>query len=131
MQFSNKVREARKSLGITQRELADRLGVSLRTVASYEAGKSLPRTREATAKLSEVLGVSVNYLLTDDESFIVSSTEEFGYRGKIGAEKLIGEITGLFAGGEMAEEDMDALMFAIHDAYIQAKKNNKKYGSRK
>lgn len=131
MQFGDKVKSARKELGITQKELADKLGVSLRTVASYETGNSLPRTREATRKLAEVLGVSVNYLLTEDESFIVDSTEQFGYRGKVGAEKLLGEITGLFAGGDMAEEDMDALMFAIQDAYVQAKKNNKKYAPKK
>lgn len=131
MQFGDKVKSARKELGITQKELADKLGVSLRTVASYETGNSLPRTREATRKLAEVLGVSVNYLLTEDESFIVDSTEQFGYRGKVGAEKLLGEITGLFAGGDMAEEDMDALMFAIQDAYVQAKNNNKKYAPKK
>lgn len=131
MQFGDKVKEARRALGITQKELADRLEVSLRTVASYESGKTLPRTREATRKLAEILGVNMNYLLTEDENFVVNATEDFGYRGKIGAEKLIGEITGLFAGGDMAEEDMDALMFAIQDAYVQAKKNNKKYSPKK
>ena len=128
MNFKDKVKSARKELKMTQSDLADKLGVSLRTIASYESGKSLPRTRESTRRLAEILGVSVNYLLTDDESFIINSTEQFGYRGKVGAEKLLGEITGLFAGGDMAEEDMDALMFAIQDAYILAKKNNKKYG---
>ena len=56
---------------------------------------------------------------------------EYGYRGRKGAEKLITEVTGLFAGGEMAEEDMDELMLAIQEAYIDAKKRNKKYTPKK
>ena len=37
------------------------------------------------------------------------------------------EVTGLFAGGEMAEEDMDTMMKAISDAYWIAKEKNRKY----
>jgi hypothetical protein len=47
------------------------------------------------------------------------------------AEKLVQELTGLFAGGELAEEDMDALAFAVQAAYVEAKKNNKKYTPKK
>lgn len=41
------------------------------------------------------------------------------------------EIRGAFSGGEMAEEDMDELMLAIQEAYIDAKKRNKKYTPKK
>ena len=54
-----------------------------------------------------------------------------GYRGKKGAERLLKEIRGAFSGGEMAEEDMDELMLAIQEAYIDAKKRNKKYTPKK
>jgi len=37
----------------------------------------------------------------------------------------------LFAGGELAEDDMDEMMLAIQEAYIIAKKNNKKYTPKK
>jgi len=33
----------------------------------------------------------------------------------------------LFAGGEMAEEDMDAFMFVVQQAYLDAKMKNRKY----
>ena len=39
----------------------------------------------------------------------------------------MGELTGLFSGGELAEEDMDELMLAIQKAYEIAKENNRKY----
>ena len=37
------------------------------------------------------------------------------------------EVTGLFAGGDLAEEDMDVMMKAISDAYWIAKEKNKKF----
>ena len=40
-------------------------------------------------------------------------------------------MTGLFAGGEMAEEDMDALMLAVQQAYVDAKRKNRKYTPKK
>ena len=39
--------------------------------------------------------------------------------------------TGLFAGGEMADEDMREMVDAIQEAYLIAKKNNKKYTPKK
>ncbi len=73
----------------------------------------------------------LNYLLSDDDAFVLDASEQFGYRGKKGAEKLVQELTGLFAGGELAEEDMDALAFAVQEAYVEAKKKNKKYTPKK
>ena len=105
--------------------------ITNRVITSYETGKSFPRTRDAYKRIADALGVNVNYLLSDDEAFILGAKEQFGYRGKKGAEKLLAEVTGLFAGGEMAEEDMDELMLGIQEAYIEAKKRNKKYTPKK
>jgi len=40
--FGEKIRSARKSLGLTQRQLADRLGVSNTSVSNWEKGLSRP-----------------------------------------------------------------------------------------
>ncbi|MFQ9127688.1 MAG: hypothetical protein ACLR4Z_13875 [Butyricicoccaceae bacterium] len=81
--------------------------------------------------LAEILGTSADYLHNENDDFVSMAEKEFGYRGRIGAEKLVGELTGLFAGGEMAEEDMDELMLAIQEAYVDAKRRNKKYAPKK
>ena len=47
------------------------------------------------------------------------------------AQELLAEVTGLFAGGEMADEDMREMVDAIQEAYLIAKKNNKKYTPKK
>lgn len=131
MTFGEKIKAERKKLGLTQIELGKMIGVTNRVITSYENDKSFPRTREAYKKIADAFGVNVNYLLSDDEAFILDAKEQFGYRGKKGAEKLLAEVTGLFAGGEMAEEDMDELMLGIQAAYIEAKKRNKKYTPKK
>jgi len=131
MTFGEKVREARKKLNISQDDLSNQMGVSRRTVTSWETDKSFPRTRKVYEKLAETLDVPLNYLLSDDDAFVLDASEQFGYRGKKGAEKLVQELTGLFAGGELAEEDMDALAFAVQEAYVEAKKRNKKYTPKK
>lgn len=131
MTFGEKIREERRKQNLTQKELADKIGVTNRVITSYETGKSFPRTRDAYKRIADALDINVNYLLSDDEAFVLEAKENFGYRGKKGAEKLMSEVTGLFSSGEMAEEDMDELMLAIQEAYIDAKKRNKKYTPKK
>lgn len=77
--------------------------------------------------LARILGCDADYLHNEGDDFIAMAGQEYGYRGKKGAERLLKEIRGAFSGGEMAEEDMDELMLAIQEAYIDAKKRNKKY----
>jgi len=44
------------------------------------------------------------------------------------ATALVSELSGLFAGGELTEEDRDAVMQSLQEAYWLAKKENRKYG---
>ena len=83
------------------------------------------------AELAKALDVNVNYLLTQENEFILGAGEQYGYRGRKGAQVLVGELTGLFSGGDLAEEDMDELMLAIQKAYVIAKENNRKYAPQK
>lgn len=41
----NKFREARLIAGMTQRELADKLGISMVSVSKWESGKGLPKAK--------------------------------------------------------------------------------------
>jgi transcriptional regulator with XRE-family HTH domain len=53
----------RKRAGMSQRELAGRLGVSASAVGMYEQGRREP-SAEKLVRLSQLLEVSVDYLLT-------------------------------------------------------------------
>ena len=59
------MREARKTAGMTQSDLAERIGVVKATVSSYEAGKSEP-DMDKFAAIMNALGVDANYLLSDE-----------------------------------------------------------------
>jgi transcriptional regulator with XRE-family HTH domain len=48
----------RENLGLTQGELGNRLGLSYRTIAEWEAGRQIPRLDNAIA-LAKELGVSI------------------------------------------------------------------------
>ena len=63
----------------------------------------------------------------------VKGTGTEGQQGTEGTQnqELLAEVTGLFAGGEMADEDMREMVDAIQEAYLIAKKNNKKYTPKK
>ncbi len=131
MTFGEKVKNERNRLGLNQDELAKKIGVTRRVISSYENDSSRPRGTERYKKLAEALGVNINYLLSEDEAFIADVEDNYGHRGAKQAKELLAEVAGLFAGGEMADEDMREMVDAIQEAYLIAKKNNKKYTPKK
>ncbi len=131
MNFGEKVKTLRKEKGLTQTELGQEIGVSLRTIISYETGKSHPKKRDVYTKLAEFFNIDQEYLLTEDEEFITEAKEKYGSRGGKQASELVAEIGGLFAGGELSESDKDAIMRSLQEAYWNAKEENKKYTPKK
>lgn len=126
MNFAEKLKDARMKANLSQEELAKRAGISLRTLGSYERGERFPRSQAAMVKLSRALRVDLNYLIYDSDSFMEDARKAYGSRGAAQAKELVGELTMLMAGGEMAEEDMDEMMKAVQDAYWIAKSKNRK-----
>lgn len=59
------LREARLTGGLTQQELADRLGVDQAVIARWESGAREPRVH-AAVRLSEVLGTTANAIWPHD-----------------------------------------------------------------
>lgn len=131
MKFCEKVKEARNNANMTQDEFAKAIGVSLRTITNYETGERYPKKRETYYRMAEVLKVDVNYLLTDDEEFLLEAEAKYGSKGVRQAKALVAEVSGLFAGGELADEDLDEMMKEIQEAYWIAKEKNKKYTPKK
>ena len=81
--------------------------------------------------LAKALDVSTDELLGNADMLIAQANDKYGARGAKQAQQLTDEVTGLFAGGDMAEEDMDLMMKAIQDAYWIAKEKNKKFTPKK
>ena len=132
MKFGEKVRRLRNEKGLSQTELGKLCGLSLRTIRNYEVDGRYPKQREVYSKLAAVLGCDVNYLLSEDEEFVLQAKQTYGYQGAKDAEELIADISALFAGGELSEDAKDGVMRALQDAYWMAKeKNREKYTPKK
>lgn len=130
MNFGNKIKSLREEKGLTQKELADMLGTSLKTISNYEVKGTRPRTMKNFEKLADIFDVNVNYLLTDEEYFIMQARDTYGYKGAKDAQDLVESMKGLFAGGELPEEDKDVVFKAISEAYWESKLKNKKYSKK-
>ena len=131
MKFGEKLKQLRSQKGTSQEEVSKACGVSRRTYIGYEQEGRYPRKREVYYLLAEYFGVDQNYLLTEDEDFVMSASEQYGPRGKRQAEQLVAELSGMFAGGELSESDKDAVMIALQKAYFDCKQDNKKYTPKK
>lgn len=66
MEFSERLKKLRKDAGLTQVDVAEKLGISQPAYASWERGIKKP-TQENLIKLSKILYVSVDYLLGNTE----------------------------------------------------------------
>ena len=124
MKFAEKLKAARLDKGYTQKQLAEISHVALRTIVSYEKGDSYPRKRETYAELAKALDVEKNYLLTEDEEFVVNAAEQYGTNGAVQAQDVINGFSGLCAGGTLSENDKDAVMKALQDIYWESKARN-------
>lgn len=132
MTFGEKFRAERDRLGLTQQEVADKLGLNRRMITRYENDLSFPRTREGYKRIAELFGVDVNYLLTEDAAFVLDASREYGARGMKQAQELIDGMAGLFAGGSLSEQDKDLVMRALQDIYWESKARNvEKYTPKK
>lgn len=131
MTFGEKLRTLRLKAKMNQKELAEKAGLGLNTISNYEKGKTYPQNREVYNILGNILGVSGAELRNEDDDFIISAKELYGYSGKKQAAKLVEEMGGLFAGGELTEEEIDGVMKTLQEYYWKAKEDNKKYTPKK
>ena len=66
MEFSERLKDLRKQVGLTQVDVARKLGISQQAYASWERGAKKP-TQENLVKIAQVLNVSIDYLVGNSE----------------------------------------------------------------
>jgi len=126
MQFGEKIRLLRKRAGISQKDFAEQLGITRRALVYYENGERFPREAELIDKIAGFFNVSSDFLTDDSESIAMTKEELFleeakaedKLRGKSEAKKFIETTKCLFAGGELSEEDKDALFEVLTEMNI-------------
>lgn len=75
MTLGGKLKSARKSVGLTQEQLAEKLLVSWQAITKWEADKGMPDI-ENLKQLSKLLDISIDYLLDSGESIDLSVMRE-------------------------------------------------------
>lgn len=73
--MGEKLKSARKSAGLTQEQLAEKLMVSRQAVTKWESDKGMPDI-ENLKKLSNLLNVSIDYLFDDGKKFDLTVLRE-------------------------------------------------------
>ena len=73
MEFNEKLRDLRKSKGLTQEQLAEAIFVSRTAVSKWESGRGVPNI-ESLKALSEFFSVSLDSLLSGEELLEVAET---------------------------------------------------------
>ncbi len=66
MKLHEKIFNQRKLAGLSQEELAEKVGVSRQAVSKWETGEALPEITKLKA-LADVFGVTTDYLLDDSK----------------------------------------------------------------
>lgn len=131
MDLKDRLKEKRAEAGLTQAELAQKAGVTTRTIQNYEMGERVPSNLGIAQKLADALGTTVEYLLGSGGKLVVMAHEQGGAKAAKDVDELVSEVQGLFAGGRLDDEAMDGVMEALFTAYMMAKKKNRKYTPKK
>ena len=91
MRFGIRIREGREKMGLTQEELAEKVGVSKQHICRIETGYRTC-SYDLLLKISDVLGASTDYLLRGEEKKEGPGTRE-EVRSRMSA--IIAELTEL------------------------------------
>ena len=131
MTFGEKVKTLRTTKKMSQAQLAQELGVALRTVSGWENQNRYPKKRELYQNLADSLGCDISYLMSEEESFITEASEQYGSRGAKQAQQILEQAAAMFAGGELSDEDKTAFMDEIQMLYLDSKQRAKKFTPKK
>lgn len=106
MNFSNNLLRLRKQFGLTQEELAERVGVSRQTVTKWESGESLPDI-SLCSDIAKIFGVNLDDLVNYSDEYglpVPQKGKHFfgsvtvGERGQIVLPKKAREVFGINSG---------------------------------
>jgi transcriptional regulator with XRE-family HTH domain len=131
MTFGEKVKELRLLKRLSQREVAEKLGISTRAYQSYEQAGVIPKKRDVLVGLSELYRVSIDHLLDGKELFYMEVADRYGARGSQQAKKILDDTQSYLAGGDLSDEEREDFMASLMRMYLRSKEIAKvKYGKK-
>lgn len=86
MALRDRIKNCRQSAGLSQEKMAELVGVSRQAVTKWETGQTAPST-ENLFRLAEIIGTTVDFLLTDEEKSSPTPAEQIYYLYKLEQEQ--------------------------------------------
>ena len=119
MIFSEMIRSARHRAGLTQRQLADSSGISLRTITNYENARSLPRSERYYRKLEKALSLDPGCLDPLPTDLLPLCSQNSSHIRQI--QELLIQFSQLMTDPSLNERDKELLMYGLWQVYWQAR----------
>lgn len=121
MNFQTKLRQLRLKNNLTQEELAQKIGVTVRTYQSYEIDGRFPRKQDTIPKLAQALNCSAEELLYSNTLNVAEATAHYNADSSSTAQKLAQDLSNILSTGTISEESSDNIMKKIQNAYWTGK----------
>ncbi len=131
MKFSAQLRRLREAANLTQEQVANAIGVSLRTYKNYEAGSTYPRFTRIYERIAHFYKIQPEQLYNQEDRFLSDVQAIYGTSGRHQAEAVLQQFNALFAGGTLSEDERDQVMQQIQNIYWETKTLNKRNGDNK
>jgi len=114
MNVAERIKNLRKNNGFHQKEVAEKLGITLTGYASYEQGRNKP-SYDSLLKLSELYNVSIDYLVGKTDIQYTDHEKEFADKisGDMSLEELLNKYQLTLDGKELTDEDSKKIIKLI------------------
>lgn len=125
--LGDKIKNLRKGMNLTQEQLCNKIGIAQSTLGMIESNRR-EAGKKTLLKIADFFGVTVDYLLTDDETGLNEKDKKSINRD---LKKLMDEFrdgtdgSAYYNGQELEEEDLDLIESAMKIALEQIKIKNK------
>jgi len=113
--MNERLKELRKILGLTQQEMADKIGVKRNTIATYESGKVDPSSR-TIADICEKFDVRKEWLRTGEKPMLV----------ELPPEDEATKLASLLLKGYQGNDEMYGLILDIIRTYVSLSEKDQK-----
>ena len=105
--IGKKLKQLRKSRGLTQEQVAEKVDITRSTISNYEIGRRTPHLKDLSA-LAGVFGVGLDY---------------FGISAKDEAFELIARAKEIFQSEEVPRETKESLYREMMKLYLQMERD--------
>lgn len=135
MSVKDLIREKRLSLGMTMKEVADKVGVSEATISRWESGEISNMRRGAISALAKALNISPNEIMgweqssapiSDDIPTVSPSGQKIDARTRRQLEKVLDDDNLTYNGVVLNAEDKEKVKKALELAFWDIKEMNKR-----